>query len=350
MPDPLDPETLFRLAEHEVDYVLIGGLAANLHGSPVITNDADITPRKVAKNLERLAAALRDLDARIRSVSEPGGLPFVCDASFLDRMKNGEPRNAKPVISTSRSSPPLFPDMTSFAIVQVMRLFGIDIRVAASATSLRARLLPIAQRINGPSPTFTPSRTRSRRSSARPSTARFPDVHVRFRDEARVERRGRGVSRRAPPFSTRTRRRSWRRATTSGDVAEGNELVPQWMREWQATLFDHGWMIPGYPPELGGRNCTPVQTLIYLEKLASRRHPASRPLPRLRDRRAEPARVRQRRAEGAGAGRDPRRHDLVHRHERAERRLRPRGPADARRGARRPLRRQRPEGLDDRTR
>jgi alkylation response protein AidB-like acyl-CoA dehydrogenase len=49
------------------------------------------------------------------------------------------------------------------------------------------------------------------------------------------------------------------------------ELVPQFMRDWQATLFDNGWMIPGYPPELGGRNCTPVQTLIYLETLAKRR-------------------------------------------------------------------------------
>jgi alkylation response protein AidB-like acyl-CoA dehydrogenase len=61
----------------------------------------------------------------------------------------------------------------------------------------------------------------------------------------------------------------------SGDTADDRELVPQWMREWQATLFDHGWMIPGYPPELGGRNCTPVQTLIYLETLASRRIPRS---------------------------------------------------------------------------
>ena len=57
-----------------------------------------------------------------------------------------------------------------------------------------------------------------------------------------------------------------------GDPGErGDELVPQFMRDWQATLFDHGWMIPGYPPELGGRNCTPVQTLIYLETLSSRR-------------------------------------------------------------------------------
>ncbi len=51
----------------------------------------------------------------------------------------------------------------------------------------------------------------------------------------------------------------------------GGELLPDWARAWQATLFDHGWMIPGYPPELGGRNCTPVQTLIYLEEMASRR-------------------------------------------------------------------------------
>jgi alkylation response protein AidB-like acyl-CoA dehydrogenase len=55
------------------------------------------------------------------------------------------------------------------------------------------------------------------------------------------------------------------------DFDDGVSIVPQWLRNWQATLFDHGWMIPGYPPELGGRNCTPVQTLIYLESLASRR-------------------------------------------------------------------------------
>src|SRR5262245_20097140 len=48
---------------------------------------------------------------------------------------------------------------------------------------------------------------------------------------------------------------------------EGDNL-PDWARRWQATLFDHGWMIPAYPPELGGRNASPVQTLIYLEELA----------------------------------------------------------------------------------
>ena len=40
-------------------------------------------------------------------------------------------------------------------------------------------------------------------------------------------------------------------------------------------MFDHGWMIPGYPPELGGRNATPTQTLIYLEEMARRGIPRS---------------------------------------------------------------------------
>jgi alkylation response protein AidB-like acyl-CoA dehydrogenase len=48
------------------------------------------------------------------------------------------------------------------------------------------------------------------------------------------------------------------------------EIIPDWARKWQATLFDHGWMIPSYPPELGGRNATPFQALLYMEELAAR--------------------------------------------------------------------------------
>ena len=88
MSEPLDPEKLFNaLARHGVEYVLIGGLAANLHGSPLVTNDADITPKRTRANLDRLAAALRELGARIRTTAEPDGQPFACDAEFLERMK-----------------------------------------------------------------------------------------------------------------------------------------------------------------------------------------------------------------------------------------------------------------------
>jgi alkylation response protein AidB-like acyl-CoA dehydrogenase len=60
-----------------------------------------------------------------------------------------------------------------------------------------------------------------------------------------------------------------------GEWATEHEVVPAWLRRWQATLFDHGWMIPAYPPELGGRDATPVQTLVYLEEMAARRIPRS---------------------------------------------------------------------------
>ncbi len=32
--------------------------------------------------------------------------------------------------------------------------------------------------------------------------------------------------------------------------------IPDWARRWQRLLFDHGWLLPGYPPEFGGRNAT----------------------------------------------------------------------------------------------
>lgn len=85
MPDAeLDLARLFGvLNRHNVIYVLIGGLAAVYHGSPFPTADADITPDTSHTNLTRLAAALRELNAKIRTESVPEGLPFACDAQGL---------------------------------------------------------------------------------------------------------------------------------------------------------------------------------------------------------------------------------------------------------------------------
>ena len=75
MPEPLQPQELLEaLARHQVEYVLIGGLAAALHGSSALTNDADICPEPSHENLDRLAAALRHIDARIRTDADPEGV------------------------------------------------------------------------------------------------------------------------------------------------------------------------------------------------------------------------------------------------------------------------------------
>jgi hypothetical protein len=76
-------QILAALVEHEVDFVLIGGMAAVAHGSPLPTRDVDVTPDTAAPNLERLARALRALDARVRHPDMPEGLPFSCDATSL---------------------------------------------------------------------------------------------------------------------------------------------------------------------------------------------------------------------------------------------------------------------------
>ena len=77
------PRLVGALHRHRVAYVLIGGLAAVFHGSPFPTEDADITPAADPKNLVRLAAALNELGARIRTESVAEGLPFACDAETL---------------------------------------------------------------------------------------------------------------------------------------------------------------------------------------------------------------------------------------------------------------------------
>jgi hypothetical protein len=80
----LDLSRLFEvLHRHEVVYVLIGGLAAVFYGSPFPTEDADITPQDDRPNLIRLAAALRELNAKIRTEAVPEGLLFACDADGL---------------------------------------------------------------------------------------------------------------------------------------------------------------------------------------------------------------------------------------------------------------------------
>ena len=85
---PLQANAIFAcLDQNGVRYVLIGGLAAILHGSPQTTFDADICPARDGDNLERLAAALRQMRARIRAPDVDGGLAFTCDASFLRGMQ-----------------------------------------------------------------------------------------------------------------------------------------------------------------------------------------------------------------------------------------------------------------------
>ena len=76
------PEAVIRLlGQHQVRYVLIGGLAAVTHGAPIVTQDIDLCYARDSLNLERLAAALAEVHATLRG-ADPG-LPFRLDAFTL---------------------------------------------------------------------------------------------------------------------------------------------------------------------------------------------------------------------------------------------------------------------------
>jgi hypothetical protein len=74
-PRPFDPAEIIRvLHQHNVRYVLVGGVAARLHGSPMLTEDIDLTPEQSADNLRRLASALKALGARLAVPAVDEGL------------------------------------------------------------------------------------------------------------------------------------------------------------------------------------------------------------------------------------------------------------------------------------
>jgi hypothetical protein len=79
----LDAGVIFEVLDrHKVDYVLIGGMAVQTHGHVRMTNDADLIPSPDPDNLERLAAALVELGARVLN---PGHEDEPVTAEMLPR-------------------------------------------------------------------------------------------------------------------------------------------------------------------------------------------------------------------------------------------------------------------------
>lgn len=76
-PPALRPRSILAVLErHEVRYIVIGGIAARIWGSPRATDDLDICPAQTRENKRRLAAALNELEARFRPPGlEENGLP-----------------------------------------------------------------------------------------------------------------------------------------------------------------------------------------------------------------------------------------------------------------------------------
>jgi hypothetical protein len=86
LPTKIIEAPLRLLAEYKVDCVIVGGIAAALHGSMLLTNDVDVCYARDSNNLKRLSEALQSVNARLRNA--PEGLRFILDAETLKRGLN----------------------------------------------------------------------------------------------------------------------------------------------------------------------------------------------------------------------------------------------------------------------
>ena len=76
----LEPQ-LALLKNYEVDFIVVGGVAVVAHGADYLTHDLDVCYSRSTDNIERLAAALKSVNARLRGA--PAGLPFILDARTI---------------------------------------------------------------------------------------------------------------------------------------------------------------------------------------------------------------------------------------------------------------------------
>ena len=58
---------------------------------------------------------------------------------------------------------------------------------------------------------------------------------------------------------------------SADEPSRSSSHIPDWARRWQRLLFDNGWLLPGNPPEFGGRNATLLQQYVHAEELSRRR-------------------------------------------------------------------------------
>lgn len=134
------PQEIFAVLDRNgVRYVLVGGLAAVLHGAAHLTTDVDVVPDESPDNLRRLSEALRELGARIRVTGEPDGVPFDPSAGSLARVRmwNLQTDAGDLDIAFEPSGTHGYDDLVRG--VDVMRVRGLDVPVASLADVIRSK-------------------------------------------------------------------------------------------------------------------------------------------------------------------------------------------------------------------
>jgi predicted nucleotidyltransferase len=132
------------LNRHQVRYVIVGGLAARVHGSVVTTGDVDICPADESDNVEQLVVALEELAACVYADEATPALPMPADAAFVrgQAVLNTLTRYGRLDLVWQPQGTGGFPELDANAVTYELlgeraRVASIDDMIAAKAASGR---------------------------------------------------------------------------------------------------------------------------------------------------------------------------------------------------------------------
>lgn len=144
---PRFKEALEILAKHRVDLVVVGGVAAVLNGAPIATFDLDVVHSRSPDNLDRLAGALEDLEARYRDMSglelRPEAAALAGDGHHLLLTRCG-PVDVLGQIGNGRCYDDLLPDAVTLNVGDaIVRVLGLSALIRAKEEAGRDKDLAV---------------------------------------------------------------------------------------------------------------------------------------------------------------------------------------------------------------
>jgi len=126
-----------HLCESNVEFVVIGGVAAIAHGSAHVTFDVDVCYARTSQNIARLCAALAPLHPRLRGTTED--VPFTLDPPTVEAGLNF-------TLATDVGDVDLFGEVSGLGrfedvlvSAEVFNLFGYDVHVLSLGSLIQSK-------------------------------------------------------------------------------------------------------------------------------------------------------------------------------------------------------------------
>jgi hypothetical protein len=116
---------LQKLVDHNVDFIVVGGIAAMLRAAPIVTLDLDVVHSRTPENLPRLIAALNEMDAHYRFPAERRLRPkdsHVAGPGHVLLITQFGPLDVLGTIGKGRAYPDLLPHSTVEEITPELRV------------------------------------------------------------------------------------------------------------------------------------------------------------------------------------------------------------------------------------